>query len=486
MGRGPKPANGKSKPAVARKSPKNDAARVRDLEERLKEALHGRTEALEQLQTRDRELADAQEQRRATTDILRVISSAPKDVQPVFNVIVEQAVRLCGARFGRVYRYDGGVIDMVAGHALSAPGLGEVKRVFPRPASDDTIVGRVIMTGRPGLVRDIEDDKGVPALSRQMIEALGTRSQVTVPMLRAGEPIGAMTIGWAEPDAFDEQQVALLQTFADQAVIAIENVRLFKELEEKNEALTQAHAQVTEALEQQTATSEILRTIAHSQTDVEPVFDTIVRSAVTLCDGLFGSLDRFDGDLIFPVATHNYTPEALDAMHRIFPARPSRSLGVGRAILDRDVVHIPDVELDPEYKVQALAGTIGFRSGLFVPMLRDGVPIGVILVGRAEPGPFSDNQIELLKTFADQAVIAIENVRLFKELEASNREIAEKSRQIEVASQHKSEFLANMSHELRTPLNAVIGFSEVLTDRMFGELNEKQEEYLKDIYASGT
>jgi len=486
MGRGPKPANGKSKPAVARKSPKNDAARVRDLEERLAEALHGRTEALEQLQTRDRELADAQEQRRATTDILRVISSAPKDVQPVFNVIVEQAVRLCGARFGRVYRYDGGVIDMVAGHALSAPGLGEVKRVFPRPASDDTIVGRVIMTGRPGLVRDIEDDKGVPALSRQMIEALGTRSQVTVPMLRAGEPIGAMTIGWAEPDAFDEQQVALLQTFADQAVIAIENVRLFKELEEKNEALTQAHAQVTEALEQQTATSEILRTIAHSQTDVQPVFDTIVRSAVTLCDGLFGSLDRFDGDLIFPVATHNYTPEALDAMHRIFPARPSRSLGVGRAILDRDVVHIPDVELDPEYKVQALAGTIGFRSGLFVPMLRDGVPIGVILVGRAEPGPFSDNQIELLKTFADQAVIAIENVRLFKELEASNREIAEKSRQIEVASQHKSEFLANMSHELRTPLNAIIGFSEVLTDRMFGELNEKQDEYLKDIYASGT
>ena len=486
MGRGPKPANGKSKPAVARKSPKNDAARVRDLEERLAEALHGRTEALEQLQTRDRELADAQEQRRATTDILRVISSAPKDVQPVFNVIVEQAVRLCGARFGRVYRYDGGVIDMVAGHALSAPGLGEVKRVFPRPASDDTIVGRVIMTGRPGLVRDIEDDKGVPALSRQMIEALGTRSQVTVPMLRAGEPIGAMTIGWAEPDAFDEQQVALLQTFADQAVIAIENVRLFKELEEKNEALTQAHAQVTEALEQQTATSEILRTIAHSQTDVQPVFDTIVRSAVTLCDGLFGSLDRFDGDLIFPVATHNYTPEALDAMHRMFPARPSRSLGVGRAILDRDVVHIPDVELDPEYKVQALAGTIGFRSGLFVPMLRDGVPIGVILVGRAEPGPFSDNQIELLKTFADQAVIAIENVRLFKELEASNREIAEKSRQIEVASQHKSEFLANMSHELRTPLNAIIGFSEVLTDRMFGELNEKQDEYLKDIYASGT
>jgi signal transduction histidine kinase len=235
---------------------------------------------------------------------------------------------------------------------------------------------------------------------------------------------------------------------------------------------------LTDALSRQTATSEILRVISGSPTDIQPVFDTIVRSAVTLCNGVFGSLDRFDGDLIYPVATHNYTPQALDAVHRIFPARPRRSLGVGRAILDRDVVHIPDVELDPEYKVQNLAGTIGFRSGLFVPMLRDGVPIGVILVGRAEPGPFSENQIELLKTFADQAVIAIENVRLFKELEAANRELA-------AASQHKSEFLANMSHELRTPLNAIIGFSEVLSEKMFGELNEKQEEYSKDIHASG-
>src|SRR5216683_1253653 len=247
----------------------------------MKAALLARVEALEKA------LANSLEQQTATSEILRVISSSPTDVQPVFDVIVERAVRLCGARFGCVYRYDGDVIHMVAGYGLSTVGLGEVKRVFPRPASDDTIAGRVILTRQPALIRDIEQEEGVPALSRQMIEALETRSQVTIPMLRSGEPIGAMTLGWAEPEAFDEQQIALLQTFADQAVIAIENVRLFKELEEKNRALTAAHAQVTEALEQQTATGEILGVISSSPTNVQPVFDTIASSATRLCNALY-------------------------------------------------------------------------------------------------------------------------------------------------------------------------------------------------------
>jgi len=463
MHRGPKPAKSKAKPPVARKSPKNGDSRVLELEKRLAEAL---------------------EQKAAASEILRVISQSPTDVQPVFDAIAESAVRLCDAEAATVTRFDGEWVHIAAIYGLSAARSDALRGTFPMRPSGAGGAARAIRDRAIVHIPDVVSDQEYEI--QQTAMRSGYRGLLAVPMLHKGHAIGAITLGRAEPGAFSDTQVQLLRTFADQAVIAIENVRLFKELEEKNEALTQAHAQVTEALEQQTATSEILRTIAHSQTDVQPVFDTIIKSAVTLCDGLFGSLDRFDGDLIFPVATHNYTPEALDAVHRMFPARPSRSLGVGRAIVDRDVVHIPDVELDPEYKAQALAGTIGFRSGLFVPMLRDGVPIGVILVGRAAPGPFSDNQIELLKTFADQAVIAIENVRLFKELEASNREIAEKSRQIEVASQHKSEFLANMSHELRTPLNAIIGFSEVLSDRMFGELNEKQEEYLKDIYASGT
>ncbi len=304
-----------------------------------------------------------------------------------------------------------------------------------------------------------------------MIEALGTRSQVTVPMLRAGEPIGAMTIGWAEPDGFGEQQIALLQTFANQAVIAIENVRLFKELEARNSDLT-------ETLEQQTATAEILRVISSSQTDVQPVFETIAENSLRLCDATFSTVFRFDGELVHLEALRNTTPEGADAIRNAFPMPPSRGGASARCILTRSIVHISDVREDPDYVLLGLAETNKFRSILSVPMLRDGNPIGAITVAAPRAVPFPDKQVEVLKTFADQAVIAVENTRLFNEIQ-------DKTHQLEVANRHKSEFLANMSHELRTPLNAVIGFSEVLLERMFGEVNPKQEEYLNDILSSG-
>jgi signal transduction histidine kinase len=269
-------------------------------------------------------------------------------------------------------------------------------------------------------------------------------------------------------------------------VIAIENVRLFKESQEKNHALTEAHAQVTESLERQTATSEILSVISSSPTDAQPVFEAIVRSAVRLCNARFANVFRLENDVVHLVAHHNVPFEALEHFRRTFPQPLSQGGTLtAQAMRQGTVVHIHDVEAqsDVAAPVRALTRSAGYRTVLAVPILRPGNIVGAIGVGRSDvtgaPRPFSDKEVALLRTFADQAVIAIENVRLFKELEVANREL-------EAASQHKSEFLANMSHELRTPLNAIIGFSEVLTERMFGDLNEKQEEYLKDIYASGT
>jgi signal transduction histidine kinase len=250
---------------------------------------------------------------------------------------------------------------------------------------------------------------------------------------------------------------------------------LFKELEASNHELTAA-------LDKQTATADILGVISRSQTNAQPVFETIVQNAVRLCGAIQGGVYRFDGELVHAVAHEGFTPQQLEGWRRNFP-RPVTGPGtINLAIRTRTAVRIDDIETDPSIMSSGTVANLRSRSSrstLAVPMIRQGDVIGAIALAHREVAAFSNAHVELLQTFANQAVIAIENVRLFKELEAANRELA-------AASQHKSEFLANMSHELRTPLNAIIGFSEVLSDRMFGELNEKQEEYLKDIYASGT
>jgi signal transduction histidine kinase len=236
--------------------------------------------------------------------------------------------------------------------------------------------------------------------------------------------------------------------------------------------------ELEEALERQMATSEVLRLISRFRSDAQPVFDAIAARALDLCRATTGWVYRFDGELIHIAAAHSLKPEAVAVVRQSYPMPPSRGGGTARAVLTRNVVYIPDIRADDEYRLEALARAADYASVLAVPMLLDGRPIGVVVVTGAEAAAFSERQIELLQTFADQAVIAVQNVSLFREIE-------DKSRQIEAASRHKSEFLASMSHEIRTPLNAIIGFSEVLSDRMFGDLNDKQEEYLRDIHASG-
>jgi two-component system, NtrC family, sensor kinase len=364
-----------------------------------------------ELQSSNRELTTALDQQTATSDILRVISRSQADVRPVFDAIVDSAVRLLGAFSGSLTRVAGDQIELAAFTSTDTAGDAALRAVYPQSIHSEESHARVIRARVPLNLGDVQTDPRVPEAVHAAARARGFRGAVAVPLLRHGEAIGVIGVTRLEAGGFTDDEIALLKTFADQAVIAIENARLFSELEGRNRDLT--------------ATGEILRVISSSPTDVQPVFDTIVRSAVALCEGLFSTLFQFDGELLHILAVHNTTPEALEVLHSAYPARPTRALVAGRAILDRAVVHIPDIELDPEAQQRAIARAVGWRSALIVPMLREGAPMGVITVGRAEAGPFSDSEIELLKTFADQAVIAIENVRLFKELEARNRDVTE-------------------------------------------------------------
>ena len=241
--------------------------------------------------------------------------------------------------------------------------------------------------------------------------------------------------------------------------------------------LERALEQQAASAEHQAATSEILKVISSARTDVYPVFDTILRNAVRLTHAEIAAVFRFDGELVHLTATYNWSDEALQYFGGVYPCRPSKHLLSGRTILSKAVTHIRDAAAEPDYDPSSTL-TGHWRRMLGVPMLADGHALGVLVVTWREPGETPQHQVDLLQTFADQAAIAIENVRLFKEIQ-------DKTRQLEVANKHKSEFLANMSHELRTPLNAIIGFSEVLSERMFGEINEKQAEYLRDIHESG-
>jgi len=372
-----------------------------------------------ELEARNRDLTEALEQQTATAEILRVISTSPTNLQPVLDTLVASAARFCGAPDALLFQPDEGNLRVVAHH-------GPIPAFVPDPSpvkiSRENVRGRAFLDRQTVHVPDVqvatEEFPGGSAEAR----VHGHRTILSVPLLREGAAVGVIHLRRTEVAPFSDKQIALLQTFADQAVIAIENVRLFKELEARNRDLT-------EALEQQTATSEVLRVISQSQTDVQPVFDTIVRSAIRLCDGVQGSLQRFDGELMHLVAAHLRRPDAAELLQRLYPMRPDKSRASFRAVLTRAVVNIGDVLEESGYALD-IADFSGFRSVLSVPMLREGNPVGAITVARSTVGLFSDTQVELLKTFADQAVIAVENVRLFKELQARTTELTQSVEQL--------------------------------------------------------
>jgi signal transduction histidine kinase len=334
-----------------------------------------------------------------------------------------------------------------------------------RPLTRDWVAGQAVLEGR---AIHIEDLLAVPReeypLSHALRDRAGHRTLLSVPLMRERRGLGAISLRRMEVRPFTEKQITLVKTFADQAAIAIENARLFNETKE--------------ALEQQQASAEVLRTISSSIADTKPVFDNILDSCERLFEGHQMGINLVGEDGLARLGA--FRGPNRDEFEKYYPMPTTNDSGTARAIRSRAVVHFPDVRggADVPDILRRTAGVAGIRSVIFAPMIWEGRGVGAIFVGRASGGEFSEKAIRLLKTFADQAVIGIQNARLF-------REIQEKSAQLEVANKHKSEFLANMSHELRTPLNAIIGFSEVLSERMFGEVNEKQAEYLKDIHESG-
>ncbi len=423
------------------------------------------------------ETKEALERQTATGEILNVIASSPTDVEPVFHTIVESAVRLCGASLGAMYHYDGNLIHFGAHHGYTPAALELVHQTFPAPAEPTTLVGRAILNRQAVHMPDYNTGADIPDLVRRFLEVLGSRSSLAVPMLRKDEPIGAIAVWREETGPFTDKQVALLQTFADQAVIAIENVRLFTELQEKNRALTQAHAQVTEALEQQTATSEVLKVISRSTFDLQPVLETLIENAARLCGADTGFIWRFDGEVFRAAADYRVFPEFRDFFQRN-PIRPGRGSVAGRAALERRTVHIPDVLADPEYELSEAQRVGGFRTVLGVPMLREGALVGVFGLGRREPKPFNDKQVDLVTTFADQAVIAIENVRLFQELQARTRDLGQSVEELKALGEVSRAVSSTL--DLQTVLDTIVARAVQLSGARAGvifEYNETMEEF---------
>jgi len=324
-----------------------------------------------------------------------------------------------------------------------------------------SVSGRAALEGKIIHVPDVLADPEFVLLDAQKVG--GFRTALGVPLMREGTPIGTMFLSRATVEPFTQQQIELVTTFADQAVIAIENTRLLDELRE--------------SLQQQTATADVLKIINRSTFDLKSVLNTLVESAARLCEADMASVPRLTSAIFDHFASYGYSPDFHEFLQNN-PTSPGRGTVSGRAVLEGGTVHIPDVLADPEYDYGEGQKVGGYRTLLGVPLMREGAAIGALVLGRSAPRPFTPQQIELVETFAEQAVIAIENVRLFDEIQ-------DKSRQLEEASQHKSQFLANMSHELRTPLNAILGYTELMADGAYGEPSEKMLGILQRLEANG-
>jgi two-component system, NtrC family, sensor kinase len=409
------------------------------------------------------ELRESLQQQTATADMLKVLSRSTFDLQAVLKTLVESAAQLCGAYDSAIWRPDGARLLLVAHHGLiPAETL---------PLIRGTVAGRTVLEGRAFHIADLQIEDAEFPESSENARRWGFRSILCVPLMREGVAIGTIALRRSEVQLFTERQVALLQTFADQAVIAIENARLFEEVKARTEELS-------ESLQQQTATADVLKVISRSTFDLKSVLQALVESAGRLCDADFAMITRQKDGVLFFAEAYGYSSEFIDYV-RALPVERGRGTATGRALLEGRVIHIADVLADPDYTWTEAQRLGGYRTVLGVPMLREGIPVGVLTLTRSKVRPFTEKEIELVSTFADQAAIAIENVRLFNKIQDKSQQLAE-------VSERKSQFLASMSHELRTPLNAIIGLTEMMVTNAARFGTEKALEPLRRVNAAGT
>ena len=413
----------------------------------------------EEVQARTRELSESLEQQTATSEVLKVISSSPGELEQVFTSVLENAVRLCEANFGNLFLYDGEAFRTTAlHHASSAYKESRRLDIVVRDLHPDVPLARISQAKETVHIVDV---RMAPAYLEhdprftELVEGAGARTLLVVPMLKENELVGAIAIYRQEVKPFADKQIALVQNFAAQAVIAIENTRLLNELRE--------------SLQQQTATSDVLKVISRSTFDLRTVLQTLIESAARFCDADKAIILREKEGAFYRTEAYGFSREFLDYVKDI-PIEADRGSASGRALLESRVIHIADVTADQEYTLAEVQRLGDYRTILSVPMLREGVPIGVLVLMRSEVRPFSEKQIELVTTFADQAAIAIENVRLFDSVEARTRQLAAslenlRTTQDRLVQTQKlaslGQLTAGIAHEIKNPLNFVNNFSGV-------------------------